>query len=52
MLAWSLGCDISVDEQTIGFQGKHSDKLCITYKAEIDGFQCDALCESGLTWTF
>ena len=34
------------------FQGKHSDKLPITYKAEGDGFQCDALCESGFTWTF
>ena len=45
-------CDISGDEQTIDFQGKHSDKLCITYKTEGDGFQCDALCESGFTWTF
>ena len=51
MLAWCLGCDISGDEQTIGFQGKHTDKLHITYKAEGDGFQCDALCESGFTWT-
>ena len=51
MLAWCLGHDISGDEQTIGFQGKHTDKLHITYKAEGDGFQCDALCESGFTWT-
>ena len=49
MLAWRLGHDISGNEQTIGFQGKHSDKLCITYKAESDGLQCDALCESGFT---
>ena len=52
MKAWRLGCDISGDEQTIGFQGHHSDKLPITYKAEGDGFQCDALCESGFMWTF
>ena len=52
MKAWWLGCDISGDEQTIGFQGHHSDKLHITYKAEGDGFQCDALCKSGFTWTF
>ena len=35
---WHLGHDISGDEQTIGFQGKHSDKLHITYKAEGDGW--------------
>ena len=52
MKAWRLGHDISGDEQTIGFQGHHSDKLCITYKAEGDGFQCDALCESGFMWMF
>ena len=27
MLAWHLGHDISGNEQTIGFQGKHSDTL-------------------------
>ena len=52
MRAWRLGRDISGDEQTIGFQGKHEDKLQITYKAEGDGFQCDAICDSGFTWTF
>ena len=52
MLAWHLGHDISGDEQTIVIQGKHSDKLRITYNIEGDGFQCDALCESGFTWTF
>ena len=52
MKAWQLGCDISGDEQTIGFQGHHSDKLRITYKAEGDGFQRDTLCESGFTWMF
>ena len=52
MRAWRLGRDISGDEQTIGFQVKHEDKLRITYKAEGDGFQCDAICDSGFTWTF
>jgi Transposase IS4 len=50
--AWKLGRNISVDEQTIGFQGNHKDKLRITYKAEGDGFQCDALCQEGYTYTF
>ena len=52
MRAWRMGRDISGDEQTLGFQGRHADKLQITYKAEGDGFQCDALCDSGYTWTF
>ena len=52
MEAWQLGKKISVDEQTVGFQGKHAQKLRITYKREGDGFQCDALCDSGYTYTF
>jgi Transposase IS4 len=50
--AWDLGEVFSIDEQTIGFQGHHKDKLRITYKAEGDGFQCDALCEGGFTFAF
>ena len=52
MSAWRLGHDISGDEQTIGFQGHHADKRKITYKNEGDGFQANALCEAGYTWTF
>ena len=52
MEAWQLGKIISVDEQKIGFQGRHGQKLRITYKREGDGFQCDALCDSGYTYSF
>jgi hypothetical protein len=52
MSAWKLGRDIAADEQTIGFQGNHRDKRRITYKAEGDGFQCDAICQNGFTYTF
>ena len=52
MSAWMLGRDISGDEEMIGFQGQHADKLHITYKAEEDGFQCDALADAGFTWKF
>lgn len=44
---WRLGKSFSVDEMTIGFQGKHADKLTIKYKRVGDGFQCDALCQDG-----
>ena len=38
-----VGEDISIDEQTIGFQGKHADKKRHKEKEEGDGFQCDSL---------
>ena len=43
---------MSVDEQTVDFQGMHVDKLRITYKTEGDGFQCDAICDDGYTFEF
>eukprot|EP01048_Picozoa_sp_COSAG05_P016972 COSAG05_NODE_2256_length_3329_cov_2.630031_4_plen_225_part_00 len=49
---WTSGEWVSIDEQTIGFQGRHKAKLRITYKAEGDGFQCDAVCENGYTIAF
>jgi len=48
--AVQLGEHASVDEQTIGFQGRHSDKMRITFKRAGDGFQCDVLCENGFTF--
>jgi hypothetical protein len=50
--AWLLGKVTSVDEQIIGFQGKHKEKARITYKAEGDGFQCDTMCQDGFTLGF
>jgi hypothetical protein len=48
--ARALGRDFAIDEQSIGFQGKHVDKLRVTYKAEGDGFQADALCQDAFTY--
>lgn len=48
-MSWECGIDVGLDEQTIGFKGKHEDKICISYKAEGDGFMCDALCDNGFT---
>jgi Transposase IS4 len=45
-----LGQSISIDEQTVGFQGRHADKQRISYKAEGDGFQCDVICQEGFTY--
>ena len=45
-----LACAFSVDEMTMGFKGQHKDKKRITYKAEGDGFQADALCQDGFTY--
>ena len=47
-----MGKSILVDEQTLGFQGRHSSKLRITYKRKGNGFQYDALCDSGYTYNF
>ena len=46
-MVWLLGRAFSIDEMTMGFKGKHQDKRRITYKAEGDGFQADALCQEG-----
>ena len=48
-LSWECGIDLGLDEQTMGFQGLHVDKMRITYNKEGDGFQCDALCDNGFT---
>ena len=47
---WLLGLCFSIDEMTMRFKGQHKDKQRITYKAEGDGFQADALCDEGFTY--
>jgi hypothetical protein len=49
---WIPGKWVAIDEQTIGFQGASSMKLRISYKREGDGFQCDAVCDRGYTYSF
>jgi len=49
---WIPGKWVSIDEQTLGFQGRSGIKLRISYKKEGDGFQCDALCDDGYTFSF
>jgi hypothetical protein len=49
---WIPGKWVAINEQTIGFQGASLMKLQISYKQEGDGFQCNALCDSGYTYSF
>lgn len=49
---WRLGKNIALDEMTIGFKGRCALVTRIKYKREGDGFQCDAICESGYCFTF
>ncbi len=49
---WIPGKRLSIDEQTLGFQGRSGIKLLISYKNEGDGFQCDAVCDNGYTFSF
>ena len=49
---WIPGEWVSIDEQTLGFKGKHGMKLRISYKREGDGFQCNAVCDDGYTFSF
>ena len=49
---WLLGCDLTVDEQTIFFQVIHVDKMIISYKKEGVIFRVDALCDRGYNYVF
>ena len=49
---WLFGKKGSIDEMTIGFKGRCAMKLRITYKAEGDGFQFDAICDDGYTYSW
>ena len=50
--AWLIGCALDVDAQSIGFQGRHVDKIRISYNNEGDVFQADALFDRGYTYAF
>jgi hypothetical protein len=49
---WIPGKWLSIDEQMLGFQGQSGIKLHIMYKKEGAGFQCDAVCNNGYTFSF
>ena len=36
----------------MGFKGQHQDMLRISYKKEVDGFQCDCVADDGYIFTF
>ena len=47
-----MGKYASLDEQTIGCEGKHPDIIRITFKKEVGRFQCDALGTDDYTYSF
>ena len=49
---WLLGCDLSVDDQKVGFQGRQVDIMRISYKNKGDNFQADALFDREYTQVF
>ena len=49
---WVTGKWVSIDEQILGFKGRHRMKLRISYKREGDGFQCDTVWDEGYTYQF
>ena len=48
----SLGNNISIDEQDIGFQGLRRDKQCILSTSVGGGYLVDALCSHDYTFTW
>ena len=46
---WVLVCALAVDEQMIGFQGRHVNKMRISYKNKEGVFQAYDLCDQGYT---
>ena len=49
---WEGGCNIVGNEQDAGFQGKHSNKVWVTFKRKRDGFLIDAICDDRFIITF
>ena len=50
--AWLFGIKVAINKMTIGFQRFYIDKKQVTYKAEGDGFQADALADEGCCYQF
>ena len=48
-LYWDPERYLSIGEQTIEFQGRHKDKLWITFKDASNSFKADAMCDRGYT---
>ena len=48
--AWLIGCDIAIYKQHIGFQGRHVDKIRISYTDEGVRFQAYALYDRRYTY--
>ena len=44
--------DLSVDDQKIGFKGRHVDNMIISYQNEGGGLQSDSLFDQGYTYAF
>ena len=42
----------SVDDKTIGFQGRYKEKQKIKFKREGDGFMADCCCKNGFMHSF
>ena len=47
-----MGRNLSCDENTVSFQGKHKDKQRITYKGEGNGLLADCICGDGYIYAF
>ena len=48
---WDLGAEISYDEATQGFKGRHSLKARIKFKKEGDGYLIDCIGDDGFIYT-
>ena len=49
---WDPALYLIIDDKIIGFQGRHKDKLRVTFKYAGDGFQADDFCDRGYTLSF
>ena len=51
-LYWNPARDLSINEKTIGFQGRQKDKIWIRFQNEGDGFQSYSVFDSGYMYYF